>query len=224
MYLNPAHFNRFLAKMGQDCAWRRSHACPCRNARSGAADPKCPQCTGLGTYWDAAVACAVALSGQKVQAEWAKFGRWESGDQVVTLPSDSPAYALGQFDRLVMLQSSVPFSVILRPGDTLREPVDSVEQVSWFEGGALVSVQRPSSSGQCATFPASWLSGVQPEEPPRTWFGSTPPAEAQVTVSGRKRPEYFCLQEYPQDRAHHHGRPLPRRVVLRKFDLFGRGS
>jgi hypothetical protein len=206
MYLSPGHFNRFLFKMGQDVAWRRSHACPCRNPRSGAADPKCPQCSGLGTYWDAAVDCSVALSGQKVQAEWAKFGRWESGDQVVTLPSDSQAYAMGQFDRLAMMQSSTPFSVILRPSDKLREPVIAVDTATWFVGDTLVSAEPP------IVYNESLI-----------WGAVAPPLGVQVSLTGRKRPEYFCLQEFPQDRAHHHGRDLPRRVVLRQFDLFGRG-
>jgi hypothetical protein len=56
-----------------------------------------------------------------------------------------------------------------------------------------------------------------------TWGADVPPDGAQIALTGRKRPEYFCLQEFPQDRAHHHGRDLPRRVVLRRFDLFGRG-
>ncbi|MCK7579808.1 MAG: hypothetical protein MZV65_31715 [Chromatiales bacterium] len=42
------------------------------------------------------------------------------------------------------------------------------------------------------------------------------------TLAGRAYPEYFCYGDFPQDRAHHHGEPLPRKVVLRKFDLFGR--
>jgi hypothetical protein len=205
--LNPADFNQFLADMGQAAAWRRAYACPCRNPRSGAADPKCPQCGGLGTYWDEPVDCSVAISGQKVQAEWAKFGLWESGDQVVTLASDSAAYAMGQFDRLAMTQSSVPFSVVLRPGDRMREPVVSVDRATWFEDGDLVE-GGPPEVGDDGTL---------------TWDSDAPPDGAQIALTGRKRPEYFCLQEFPQDRAHHHGRDLPRRVVLRKFDLFGRG-
>jgi hypothetical protein len=205
--LNPADFNQFLAGMGQQAAWRRAYACPCRNPRSGAADPKCPQCGGLGTYWDDPVDCSVALSGQKVQAEWAKFGIWESGDQVVTLASDSAAYPMGQFDRLAMVQSSVPFSVVLRPGDRMREPVVFVDRATWFEDGDLIE-GAPPEVGDDGTL---------------TWDGDAPPDGAQIALTGRKRPEYFCLQEFPQDRAHHHGRDLPRRVVLRKFDLFGRG-
>lgn len=206
MYLHPARFNRFLAKMGQAADWRRGFACPCRNPRSGAADTNCARCRGVGTYWSDPASVLVAFSGQKVQAEWAKFGRWESGDQVMTLPSDSPAYGVGPFDRITMSQSSVPFSTVLRPGDRLREPVLSVDLATWFEGDQLVSAHVPAvlDDGSLA------------------WPAEAPPEGAQVALTGRKRPEYFVLQEYPQDRAHHGGRDLPRRVVARKFDLFGR--
>ena len=208
MLLDPVAFNAFLAEMGQQVDWRVASACPCRSPRSGAADAACPQCHGIGYYWAEAQRCLVALSGQKTQAEWAKFGLWENGDQVVTLPSDSLAYAMGQFDRLTMVQSSIPFRVVLRPGDTLRDQVVSVNQATWFSNSALVTANAPPEVGEDGTT--------------LVWPGDSPPADTQVALSGRKRPEYYCLQEFPQDRAHHGGRDLPRRVVLRRFDLLGR--
>jgi hypothetical protein len=208
MLLEPADFNDFLGQMGQQVDWRVASACPCRHARSGAADTACGQCHGLGYYWSDPARCLVAISGQKTQAEWAKFGLWENGDQVVTLPSDSAAYAMGQFDRLTMVQSSIPFRVVLRPSDVLRDQVVIVDQATWFVGDTLVTANLPPEVGE---------DGVT-----LSWPGDQPPLGAQVALSGRKRPEYFCLQEFPQDRAHHGGRDLPRRVVLRRFDLLGR--
>ena len=206
MYLDPVAFNRFLADMGQTADWRRAQACPCRNARSGAARPDCPKCAGLGYWWDEPITCEVAFSGQKVQQQWANFGLWENGDQVVTLAADSPAYAMARMDRIVMRQSSVPFDTILKPGQALRWAQVQLARASWFVGNKLVEVNNPraDADGQpILTDPA-------------------PPADAQIALSGRHAPEYFAFQDYPQDRAHHHGRALPRRVVLRKFDLFGR--
>jgi len=52
--------------------------------------------------------------------------------------------------------------------------------------------------------------------------GEGPTTGQQYTIMGRKHPEYYVFQDFPQDRAHHHGRDLPRRVVLRKIDLLGR--
>ena len=42
------------------------------------------------------------------------------------------------------------------------------------------------------------------------------------SMTGRRLPEYICYHDFPQDRAHHSGARLPRKVVLRKFDLLGR--
>ena len=40
---------------------------------------------------------------------------------------------------------------------------------------------------------------------------------------GRKNTEYFvALSSMVQDRAHHHGAKLPRKCVLRRWDLYGR--
>lgn len=209
MQLDPTAFNAFLANMAQHAQWRRSHACPCRNPRSGQADRACAQCHGLGTWWEDAVDTSVALSGQKVQQEWAKLGKWESGDQVVTLASDVPAYAMGLHDRLTMLDSTVPFSRVLRPGEPVRERVASLDKATWFTDGALFDVYPPPLVADDGTL---------------EWPGQMPPDGAQIAISGRRHPEYFALQEFPQDRAHHGGRDLPRRVVLRAMDLFGRAA
>jgi hypothetical protein len=207
MHLDPAAFNNLLNDIGQSVAWRQASACPCRAPRSGAADPSCPQCHGLGWWWSGPVTGILALSGQKVQREWAQFGMWQSGDQVVSLPSDSAAYAMGPFDRVIMLQSTVPFSVVLRPGEGLRKAIAELTSASWFSDGAMTLIYDP-------------LLGAD-GRPVMT--GITPPADAQLAVNGREHPEFFVYQEIPQDRAHHGGLPLPRRVVLRRFDLFGRG-
>jgi len=207
MQLDPSAFDALLNDLGQAVDWRRAFACPCRNPQSGGALPACPQCHGLGTYWDASVAARLAISGQKAQREWAQFGQWESGDQVATIPADSPAYDLGPQDRLTMRDSSIPFTVILRAGDPLRGSILSLQRVTWWADGAM---------HQAAALPVVGLDGRL------IWTGDAPPANAGLAISGRKHPEYFVFQETPQDRAHHGGRTLPRRVVLRLFDLFGR--
>lgn len=208
MRLTPAHFNRHLANLAQAVDWQVATPCPCRNARSNAADPACPVCHGLGTTWGDPVRGTAALSGQKVQQEWAKFGRWESGDQVITIPSDSPVYAIGPFDKLIMVQSTIPLARVLRPGEVPRGSNASIDSASWIEDGALVTASHPPVLADDGTL---------------SWPAEAPPATTQFAIHGRRNPEYFLLQEFPQDRAHHGGLALPRRVVLRAFDLFGRG-
>jgi len=207
--LNPARFNRFLHKMGQCVLWRRAVDCPCRRPHSGAADPACPVCHGAGQAWDAPRAGTVALTGQQIQRQWANFGLWEKGDVVVTLPGDSPVYAMGEFDRLLFANSTEPFARVLTRGkETLHlVAVACLERAVILENGALTALPTPVLDDQ----------GI-PGWPNQ----DGPPMGATYTLAGRAHPEYFCYGDFPQDRAHHHGEPLPRKVVLRKFDLFGR--
>lgn len=145
----------------------------------------------------------------KVQREWAQFGLWESGDVVLTIPSDSPLYAMGPFDRVVFTDASEPFSMSLVRGDNdvLRLPVVTIDRVFWLNGsGAIVEGGIPLVSS----------AGVM------TWTAGEPSVGVQYSVTGRQRPEYFMFQEMPSDRAFHSGAALPRRVTLRKYDLYGR--
>ena len=45
---------------------------------------------------------------------------------------------------------------------------------------------------------------------------------SQYSISGTRYSEYFVWDELPGDRKHHYGARLPRKLVLRRFDLFGR--
>jgi hypothetical protein len=234
--LSETRFNAMLNSMGQVVSWRRAHECPCRDARSGAADFKCPICKGKGVYWElpsppyfskpyfgseyfgpSYFGCSskcgagtgiAAIAGQKVQNEWAKLGEYEAGDQVMTLPSDSPLYDIGQNDRLIMTQSSVPFSqVFLHDGsDRIDFRVVSILAVYWRDGSSLVN----------GGIPEVKIDGSL------SWTEREPPNGVRYTITGRRRPEFFIFREMPQDRAHYGGQRLPRRVVARRMDLFGR--
>ena len=209
MQLSPDRFNRFLNKMGQGVEWRRAIDCPCRNPHSGGANPSCPVCRGTGQSWDEPLSGTVALTGQQIQRQWANFGLWEKGDVVVSLPGDSLLYAMGEFDRVRFMDSSEPFSrVLVRGRETLHMiAVVSLDRAVALNGGTLVELPVP----------------VLDEHGLPDWpdFDGPPPG-VTYTLAGRAYPEYFCYGDFPQDRAHHHGEPLPRKVVLRKFDLFGR--
>lgn len=212
MLLNPNNFNRFLGKMGQSALWRPATACPCRNPHSGGADPACPACRGVGQVWCDPQCCTVALTGQKIQRAWAQFGMWEQGDLTVSLPSDSLAYGMGEFDRVTFTNSSEPFSIPLVRG---REgPL--MFQVVTVNRAVMRQVAAANTPLVAIAAPAVATDGSL------TWPEGSPPIGTQYTLTGRKRPEYFCYGNFPQDRAHHHGLALPRVVVLRRFDLFGR--
>lgn len=212
MELNADWFDDQLEEMGQTVHWRRAFMCPCRNVDSGSALPSCPTCRGLGWLWDDGIECFVAPTSMKVAREFAAFGTWESGDVVLTLPGASPIYAAGEKDRIIMRDSSEPFSLMLTRGeqDRLTFPILHIDRIFYLAPpeAAPIIVPAPDWSGDGTLL----------------WDGAAaaPPAGAQYSVSGRKQPEYYLFTDLPQDRAHFGGARLPRRVQARRFDLFGR--
>ena len=208
MNLVSSEFNSLLNHVGQDFTWRRAYACPCINPRSGAAKPSCPHCDGKGRLWDAPMPGKAGIVGRDQLRKFADFGLWDQGDIMLSIPSNSPLYAMGQFDRIAALNRSEPFSANLIRGlnDTLRFPVLSVDRVFWLDGEHIRDVALP----------------VVNEDGSLTWADGAPPAGATFSLTGRRTPEYFVYQELPTDRPLHFGEPLPRRVTLRRFDLFGR--
>lgn len=210
MMLDPSSFNRLIGHMGQTVRWRQSFACPCINPHSGAAKPGCPICIGKGRGWSTSVDCDAGITSQKAQREWAQSGLYESGDVVITLPSDSVIYAMGQFDRAVLANSSERFSFVLTRGtnDVLRFPLLTVTRVFWLDAGGITIID--------GGIPTVSASGVM------TWATGEPAPGTAYTIEGTRMLEYFCFSMMPSNRGIHHGELLPRKVVLRKFDLFGK--
>ena len=150
----------------------------------------------------------------RVAREFASFGTWESGDVILTLPSDSAVYAAGERDRVVMMNSSEPFSTTLTRGsqDRLKFPVLQVDRVFYLPTleSPLVLLPVPPVAADGTLL---WADAP-----------AAPPAGAQYSVTGRRHQEYYVFTDLPQDRAHFGGAPLPRRVQMRRFDLFGRSG
>lgn len=210
MRLSARAFNRHLNHLGQSFAWRRGYACPCITRESGQPDPKCDHCEGKGRIWkpDATTGSAGVVSQTKLRS-YETFGPFDKDDIMLSIGSDSPLYAMGQFDRLVALQRTEPFSLTLIRGlsDTIKFPVLSLERAMMINAqGDLVDLPLPT---------------VNPDGT-LDWDGSPPPAKINYSLTGRRRPEYFCYLELPTDRPMHHGEPLPRKVILRRLDLFKR--
>jgi hypothetical protein len=210
MRLNPAAFNGHLAFIGQRYSWRKAFHCPCVDPYSGAATPGCPQCGGKGRLWDPPVQGVAGVASQKVQQAWAQFGMWQDGDTVLSIPENTPLYEMGQFDRVTMLNATEDFSLVLvrgAPVEKLFFNVNSIFRVFWLDAnknvvqGAIPTVAADGS--------LSWTSGA-------------PPLGVQYSVSGKRYSEYFCFGQFPGMRGEHQGARLPKRVVLRSFDLFGR--
>lgn len=215
MRLSPERFNGLLANLGQNVLWRRAQLCPCRDSYSDAARQGCPVCAGKGLFWGEPQPARVALSGMKVQQQWAAFGAYEQGDVVITLPSDSPVYALADGDRVLFSDSTIGFTQIFRHGaddDPLPFAVHSIERVFWLDPDGEITLD-----GDIPVVDADNRLRWTRANPVK------PTAGQQYSMIGRKNTEYFvALSSLVQDRAHHQGAKLPRKCVLRPWDLYGR--
>lgn len=211
MQLDPQAFNEFLANWAQAVSWRRADFCPCRSTDTGSPNPACKVCQN-GIIWRAAVSATLAISGQKVQDQWARHGMWTKGDVVCTLAEDQPLYDMSENDRVLFMQSSVPFSLPrVNTGPQLMGFVPTkIDRVFWLNEDLTAQVEGK-------------IPDVSDETTELTWSeGGEPPDGTQYTISGRRNPEFFAFMDIAQDRAHHGGKRLPRKIVLRAFDLFGR--
>lgn len=198
--------------MGQQFKYRKSFHCPCVNPRSGQATPGCPQCGGKGRMWIAPVPAIAGVASASVQQQWAQFGMWQDGDAVLSIGSDSPMYGMAQFDRVTMLNNTSVFSLVLTRGgvnERLFDPVETVTRVFWLDANkAIVEGGIPSVAADGAL----------------TWTAGAPPAGTQYSITGTRYAEYFCYGGFPSNRGEHQGALLPKRVVLRRFDLYGRDT
>ncbi|NPT44347.1 hypothetical protein GNZ12_24155 [Paraburkholderia sp. 1N] len=217
MQFSPQAFNQFLGpngNIGQQYAWYQSFACPCVDPHSGAANPSCPLCIGRGRQYAAPVNGVAGIAGQRAQREWAQFGVYEQGDLVITIPSASPVYAMGQFDRVTALNTQQVFSLVLTSGDPLERlwtttSVIGVTRVFWLtpDGTAVVEGGIPTVN---ADGTLAWPNGGEP------------PAGAQYTITGTKMLDYYAFGMFPTNRNFQQGLALPRKIALRDFDLFNR--
>ena len=212
MRLNPAAFDRHLQSIGQQVQWRRSFACACYNQQSGSADPKHALCAGKGRIWDQPRPSVVGVASQKTLAQWQAMGMFEAGDTVLSIPQSSSMYdEISQFDRVTMLNSTDVFSQPLThgaPSERLLFQVASITRCFWLHP-------------QTRNIVEGGLPSVGPDGR-LTWTSGEPPPGASYSLTGTKYGEFFCFGDFPSDRPEHSGARLPKRVVLRRWDLFGR--
>lgn len=211
MKLNPGAFNRHINHMGQRVRWRQAFSCPCVQEHSGAAKPSCPLCLGKGRLWNHGVDGIAGVTQMKINPSFEGFGAMEQGDMTLTVPSDSPLYILGRFDRVVLLNSTDVFSRTLTRGDhdNLSDmTISSISRVFWLDpaGEAIIEGGIPTVSG---IGELSWASGE-------------PPADVEYSITGLRFSEYFVWGNLPSNRNEHLGAQLPKKVQIRLWDLFGR--
>ena len=211
MRFNPSAFDRHLNNIGQTVLWRRSYGCACVNPSSGSPDPKHALCHGKGRIWDSPIETITGVANQATTAEWAQSGQWESGDMVLSIPQSSPLWDAGQFDRVVMLNSDDVFSQPLvrgAPTERLLFAANAITRVFW-----LHATTRLIAEGGIPTIDANGIP---------SWETGAPPVGTTYSITGTKLNEYFIWGKYPSDRNEHAGMRLPKRTIMRKWDLFGR--
>ncbi|MDB5550520.1 MAG: hypothetical protein JWL86_504 [Rhizobium sp.] len=210
MQLSPAAFNGWLRNIGQDLAWRQAFACPCINPASGASKPNCPLCNGKGRQWNDEVVGRAGFQSLAPKKGFAAFGTWEPGDATLTIGSDCPFYIAGQYDRFRSLNSTAPFSTHLVRGeaDVLLGTVETISRVFWLNtaGDTVIEGGIPTVN----------------EDGTMTWTTGEPPDGQTYSISGVKYEEWFCYMDMPGDRAMHAGAALPKKLAVRKFDIFAR--
>lgn len=214
MKLHPKRFNRHLQNMGQQITWRMSYGCACVNMATGAPDTKHLLCGGKGRIWDPPIALVCGVTKQNVEPEQAALGVYDTGDMVMTVGSDSPMWAnAGRFDRILLLNSTDIFSQPFVRGAANERIIFSVERIIrcfWLD-----KVSRNPIEGGLPVVDSvghlSWPAGQL-----------EPPLGTQYSLTGSRYDEYFIIDALPSDRNEHSGAALPKRLQLRKWDLFGR--
>lgn len=214
MRLNPAAFNAFLSgNVAQDVLWRPNTVCPCVNPTSQSPVKTCPRCAGKGRLWSAAVAAKAGVQRQAINEKRSQQLNWEVGDAMLTVDESSAMYEAGQFDRVTMLNSTDRFSVVLTrgaPTERLYMRVVSIDRVYWYTGangtGDTVEGGTP---------------GVA-DDGTLEWDSGAPPTGKQYSITGMRYAEYFIYLDYPGDRNQHGGARLPKRMICKRFDVFGR--
>lgn len=212
MQLNPQAFNAHLGSFAEPFQWRRAFACPCLNPATGAPRANCPGCSGKGRLWMPAVDASAAVASTNVQQQWARFGQFEQGDKVLSIPENSPLYDLMQYDRLTALTDTEGFSTAFihgSPTERVHGKILEFSRCFWFSSGSTIV------EGGLPTLDAD---GVL------TWAAGEPPANKEYSLTGTRYQEFYCWGSFSVDRMKHGGLRLPRRMVVRRFDLLGRAG
>lgn len=213
MRLNPTRFNRHIANIGQRVGWRRSYACACVDPVSGAPDAKHALCNGKGRLWDAPIDTVCGVAKQEVNPEQAGLGVYDTGDMTMTVGSDSPMWeGAGRYDRIILWNSTDVFSQPFARGAPTEKMLATVQKVTrcfWLSTDKLTIIEGGIPLFDAAGRP-SWPNGGEP------------PLGVRYSLTGTRYDEYFLIDSLPSDRNEHSGAQLPKRLQLRRWDLFGR--
>jgi len=92
----------------------------------------------------ASVAAVAGVSGQKARTQYAQLGLWQADDVVLSIPCDSAVHGIGQWDRVVFPNTTLPFSLKFTrggPDELLRyTQLAAIDRVFWLNnaGDAII--------------------------------------------------------------------------------------
>jgi len=155
----------------------------------------------------------MGVASTKDAAKYAQQFNMDTGDILLVVDESCPAYDAGLFDRVTMLNSTDRFSLVLTrgsPQERIFNEVESIDRVFWYTGedgaGDIVEGGHP----------------VIAADGRLSWGAGAPPTGKSYSITGRKFEEYFSYLDFPIQRGQHSGARLPRRMPVRRFDVFGR--
>lgn len=98
-HFNAARFDAFLASHGMTARFERGIACPCVSTETGAPDPSCAVCEGLGAhYYETAATEIKVYATRKLMREVERYGTWMPGVSDYTFPSTVLAKPFDRFE------------------------------------------------------------------------------------------------------------------------------
>lgn len=161
--------------------------------------------------WAAPVETVLATHQEQPQIRMGAPGAYMDGDLIATIPNTSPVWGAGLYDRITLRDATEAFSVYLIRGhvsERLLFEVVEVHEVFWKNATTQALVP--------GGIPTINENGVP------VFTEKAPPAGTTYSITGTRRPEYFVARDLPSSRGMHSGEALPKRLQLRRWDLFGR--
>lgn len=155
-------FNNLITNKGYDLVHYRSLLCPCLDQNTGQPSPNCSLCENGYQYWGQENIKGV-ISGVSKEKQFTEPGGFHLGTMNLTV---SPAIKLFFHDRIVHVDSLIPYSQVLIRGETgitdrMRFTVVSMERVTAIVSGAITTYAETTDytiSGRTLT----WVSGRGP--------------------------------------------------------------
>lgn len=232
--LIQSHFDDLLSRRGRHILWQQAQRCTCWNPHSGQPGYDCLACSGLGYVYDSpgieetsVLLVSMVLNRDNPQ----NIGEERLGDCILTVPYKKllmgqgikryepvPAYWIGEYDRVIVLDTEFKTSEVLvrgeeifggkRISDSLRnEFVTKIIRILKSNSGTgEITYYSEGEDYQLSNNKIEWNEDMGPEE------------GEKYSVLYLHRPTYIVYAQLPQPR-NQDNQVFPRKVVLRHREI-----